>query len=234
MSGTGFHSMRTKSVMPGGGVARRPLHVILLADCSGSMAGPKIQALNFAVGDMLQHFASFEREQDKRILIRAIAFADQPRWHIPEALPAASMTWKALSAVRGGRTNMAPAFRMLAQVLTNDQASRGLRPVLVLVTDGLPTDPQADLDAALAELLAVPAARDALRIAVAIGDNARSDTLTKFIGNSNLPVLVAGDVEHIADQLYRVSVWVTRSTGGPVGEREQTQIGPVFDDDVVV
>ncbi len=235
VSGVGIHSMRTRSVMPGGGVARRPLHVIMLADCSGSMTGPKIHALNFAVGEMLQHFASFEREQDKKVLIRAIAFADQPRWHIEEPLPAATMRWKALSAIRGGRTNMAPLFRMVAQVLTADQASRGLRPVLVLVTDGLPTDHEADLNASLQELLAVPAARDALRVAVAIGDNARSDALTKFIGNSNLPVLVAGDVEQIADQLYRVSVWVTRanSRSGSALDREATDVGPVIDDVVV-
>jgi uncharacterized protein YegL len=110
-----------------------------------------------------------------------------------------------------------------------------LRPVLVLVTDGLPTDHEADLNASLQELLAVPAARDALRVAIAIGDNARSGALTRFIGNSNLPVLVAGDVEQIADQLYRVSVWVTRanSRSGNALDREATELGPVIDDVVV-
>jgi hypothetical protein len=99
VDGVGIHSMHTTgSIMPGGGVARRPLHVIMLADCSGSMAGPRIQALNFAIGDMIQHFASWEREQEKRILIRAIAFADEPRWHIQDPMPAATMTWKARSS----------------------------------------------------------------------------------------------------------------------------------------
>ena len=65
MSGMDIHYTPTKSVMPGGGVARRPLHVILLADCSGSMTGAKIKALNFAIGDMLQHFAAWEREQER-------------------------------------------------------------------------------------------------------------------------------------------------------------------------
>lgn len=53
MNSVGIHSMRTRSVMPGGGVVRRPLHVIMLADCSGSMAGPRIQALKFAIGASL-------------------------------------------------------------------------------------------------------------------------------------------------------------------------------------
>lgn len=238
MSGLDIQYTKTRSVMPGGGVARRPLHVILIADCSGSMAGPRIQSLNFAIGDMIQHFASWEREQEKRILIRAVAFADEPRWHIFEPMPAANMTWKALSVVTGGHTNMGPAFRMVAEALTADQASRGLRPVLVLITDGLPTDLPGDLDAGLQSLLAVPAGRDAMRIAVAIGNTARSEALTKFIGNSSLPVLVASDVEQIADQLHRASLWVTnpnmRSSGILDGVAEPH--GPVIRDisDVVL
>lgn len=35
-------------------------------------------------------------------LIRAVAFADEPRWHIYDPLPAATMTWKALSVVPEG------------------------------------------------------------------------------------------------------------------------------------
>ncbi|HET9894805.1 MAG TPA: hypothetical protein VFQ44_07710 [Streptosporangiaceae bacterium] len=57
MSGVDIHSARTRPVMPGGGVARRPLHVILLGDCSGSMQGPKIQALNFAIGADVEQIA---------------------------------------------------------------------------------------------------------------------------------------------------------------------------------
>ena len=42
-------------LMPGGGVARRPLHFIVMADCSGSMKGEKMQALNYALRSMLPH-----------------------------------------------------------------------------------------------------------------------------------------------------------------------------------
>jgi uncharacterized protein YegL len=233
LSSVDFHNMRTKSIMPGGGIARRPLHVILLADCSGSMAGAKIQALNFAIGEMIQHFASWEREQEKRILIRAIAFADEPRWHIGEPRPASGMTWKALSVAFRARTNMGPAFRLVAEALAAEEANRGLRPVLVLITDGLPTDDPAAFDADLQALLSVPAGRDAMRIAVAIGDTAaRSEALTKFIGNSNLPVLVAGDLDQISDQLHRASLWVTNPNINSVGLPAvgQTPRGPIIRD----
>jgi uncharacterized protein YegL len=230
-----IHYTPTKSVMPGGGVARRPLHVILLADCSGSMTGAKIKALNFAIGDMLQHFAAWEREQEKRILVRAIAFADEPRWHVKVPTPAAEMRWRELEAVDRGRTFMAPAFRMLAEALIADEASRGLRPVLVLITDGLPTDRPADFEAGLGALLSVPAASNAMRIAVAIGNTARSEALMKFKGNSPLPVLVASKVEQIADQLHRASLWVTnpniRSTplAGGLAERQGPLIADISD-----
>jgi len=50
------------SRVPGGGISRRPLHFIILADCSASMRGEKIQALNYAIADMMPHLAAWERD----------------------------------------------------------------------------------------------------------------------------------------------------------------------------
>src|SRR5208282_899522 len=47
--GRGGPDLMTETLMPGGGVARRPLHFIVMADCSGSMKGEKMQALNYAL-----------------------------------------------------------------------------------------------------------------------------------------------------------------------------------------
>ena len=44
-------------------MARRPLHFIIMGDCSGSMKGPKMQALNTALRAMLPHLLRWEREQ---------------------------------------------------------------------------------------------------------------------------------------------------------------------------
>lgn len=103
---------------------------------------------------------------------------------------------------------------------------------------GLPTDLPADFNAGLQALLGVPAGRDTMRMVVAIGSTARSDALTKFIGNSSLPVLVASDVEQIADQLHRASLWVTNPQirpAGLYGDDAEPQ-GPAFRDisDVVL
>ncbi len=57
--------------MPGGGIARRPLHFIILADCSWGMKGEKIQALNYAIADMMPNLAAWERDQEQaQVFIR--------------------------------------------------------------------------------------------------------------------------------------------------------------------
>src|ERR1700749_227673 len=101
--------------MPGGGISRRPLHFIILADCSGGMKGEKIQALNFAIADMLPHLAAWERDQEQaQVFARAIASATEPWWHIADPQPVAQLGWKPLRPVPKGLTNMGPALALAA------------------------------------------------------------------------------------------------------------------------
>jgi hypothetical protein len=94
------------SRMPGGGISRRPLHIIVLADCSWGMKGEKIQALNYAIADMMPHLAEWEQDQEQaQVFVRAIAFATEPRWHIRDPVPVTGIRWKPLQAVPKGLTN---------------------------------------------------------------------------------------------------------------------------------
>ena len=198
--------------MPGGGVSRRPLHFIILADCSGGMKGEKMQALNYAIADMMPHLADWEHDQEQaQVFVRAVAFATEPRWHIPEPVPVASMRWKPLQPVPKGLTNMGSAFALVAEALAPDRIERrALRPALLLITDGLATDPPGRFEAGLATLMAQPAGRAALRLSIAIGRDAQSDALNRFIGDPNVPVLVANGTEDIADRLVAASLAVSR------------------------
>src|ERR1700748_2801205 len=108
------------------GIARRPLHFIILADCSGGMKGEKIQALNFAIADMLPRLAAWERDQEQaQVCTRAIAFATEPWWHMAEPQPVAELAWKPLQPVPKGLTNMGPAFALAAQALASGRIERG-------------------------------------------------------------------------------------------------------------
>src|SRR5262252_1026631 len=203
----------TETLMPGGGVARRPMHFIVMADCSGSMKGEKMGALNYAIRSMLPHLIDWERDQlHAQLLIRILAFASTPAWFVRDPVPVAdlSASWLNLEYVPMGRTNMGPAFRAVAEVLAPDQLERrALRPAILLITDGLPTDPPGGFEQGLTELLSTPAGRSALRLAVAIGRDASSEPLDRF-RSQDVPVLVADGTDEIADRLVTASIAVSR------------------------
>jgi uncharacterized protein YegL len=210
------------SIMPGGGISRRPLHMIVMADCSGGMKGEKMQALNFAIADMLPRLAEWERDQEKAdIMIRVLAFATTPFWHIADPTPVSAVRWKPLQAVPRGLTNLGPALQMVAEVLSPAHLERrALRPAIVVVTDGRPTDPDGQLEAGLASLDAIPAGRAALRLAVAIGRDANSLELNRFIGDPSIPVLVADHTDEIADRLVAASLAVSQVPDGGTAKQD--------------
>jgi uncharacterized protein YegL len=232
------------SRMPGGGISRRPLHFIIMADCSGGMKGEKIQALNFAIADMLPQLATWERDQEQaQVLVRAIAFATEPLWHIREPVPVSGIHWKPLRPVEKGLTNMGPAFAMVADVLAPGQLERrALQPALLLITDGMATDPPGGLEAGLNALMSQPAGRAALRLAVAIGRDAQSDALKSFIGDPSVPVLVAENTEDIASRLVVASLAVSKMSeaGADKGALARTLMGSeevpraIFDNPTII
>src|SRR5215467_5205197 len=203
----------TETLMPGGGVARRPLHFIVMADCSGSMKGEKMQALNYALRSMLPHLVDWERDQlQAHLLIRILAFASVPQWYVGEPVPVAELSarWRNLEYVPMGRTNMGPAFRAVADALRPDRLERrALRPAILLVTDGLPTDPPGGFEMGLDVLLGTVAGRSSLRLAVAIGRDASSEPLDRF-RSPDAPILVADSTDDIVDRLVAASIAVSR------------------------
>lgn len=225
-----------QTLMPGGGVSKRPLHLIVMADCSGSMKGEKMQSLNFALRSMLPHLMKWERDQlQAQMFVQILGFASEPSWHVPEPLPLAdlSQNWRDLEYVKGGMTNMSPAFRAVSEALGPARLpTKALSPAILLVTDGLPTD-EDRFDAGLAELTSSPAGRASLRVAVAIGRDASSKYLDRF-RSPEVPVRVAENVDDIVDQLVAASIVVSRMS--EVGA-DRRALGPLisdFDDEEIL
>ncbi|MEY3929907.1 MAG: hypothetical protein RLZZ516_1617 [Cyanobacteriota bacterium] len=161
-------------------LSNRPLHFIYLCDCSGSMAAQgKMQALNQAIRQSLPGMAEVARQNpEARVLVRAVSFADRAAWHLPEPTPVEQLEWRDLQA--GGITAMGEALQLVATALQSPpMEERALPPVLVLISDGQPTD---DFDRGLATLMRQPWAQKAVRLAIAMGHDADLEVLQQFIG----------------------------------------------------
>ncbi len=176
----------TELKRPGGELASRPLHFFWLVDCSGSMNeehGEKIGTLNHAIQSTIPDMAAAARENpNAQLLVRTLKFATGASWVTPAPVPIEDFAWDDLTA--GGVTDMGKAFEMVAAQLTIPPMSeRALPPVLVLISDGGPTD---DYRRGLETLLRLPWAKKAVRIAVSIGRDANDDVLAEFTGNREL------------------------------------------------
>ncbi len=188
---------------PGGEIANRPLQFIFLCDCSGSMSlKGKIETLNAAIRESIPNMQAVARENvHAQIWVRAIKFADTAEWHIGTPVKIEDFTWTDLKA--NGLTAMGGALGMVAdQLKVGVMHERGLPPVLVLITDGEPTD---DYRTGLTRLLDQPWGKKAVRVAIAIGEDARLSVLEEFIANREIKPLVAQN----ADQLHRYIRWAS-------------------------
>ncbi|HXC70282.1 MAG TPA: VWA domain-containing protein [Pyrinomonadaceae bacterium] len=201
---------------PGGELATRPLHFIWIADCSGSMAvDGKIQSLNTAIKEAIPHMQDVADENpNAQVLVRAVRFSDGAQWHVSQATDIADFKWDDLDA--GGVTAMGKALSIVAdQLKIPPMDERALPPVLVLISDGQPTD---DFTGGLQALMNEPWGRKAVRIAIAIGEDADQEVLKKFIANPELRPLQANNPESLIKYIRWVSTAVLKSASSPASQ----------------
>ena len=201
---------------PGGELATRPLHFIWIADCSGSMYDKgKIQALNTAIREAIPHMQKVADENpNAQVLVRAIKFSNGAQWSISQATPVEDFQWADLSAE--GVTDMGKALSMVAdQLKIPPMTDRALPPVLVLVSDGQPTD---DFNRGLKDLMDQPWGKKAVRIAISIGEDADDDVLQKFIAHPELKPLQANSPEALVKYIKWVSTAVLKSASAPASQ----------------
>jgi uncharacterized protein YegL len=218
--------------LPGGEMSSRKLDFFWIADCSGSMNGEKIQTLNYAIR---QTIPDMRKEADANpnadILVRAVKFSDGASWHVAGAVPIDQFNWADLNA--GGVTAMGMALELVAAELRQlPENTKRLPPVLVLLTDGQPTD---DFKGGLDALLATPWGKKAVRIAIAIGKDADTNVLEQFTGNCEL-VLEAKNPQLLVKFIKWAST-VVKNVSAPMagGDPVDTAAIPVVsaDDDEI-
>lgn len=204
---------------PGGALAKRPLQFIWIVDCSGSMQGKKIESLNLAIKESIKPMQDVADDNpNAEVLIRVITFSDGAQWHVSQPTEIHSFKWTDLNA--GGVTDMGKALTMVGDALKMEKMpSSGLPPVLILVSDGQPTD---DFNVGLKAVLDQPWGKRAVRIGVAIGEDADLDVLQKFIGNTEVKPLVASNVQDLVKKIKWASTVPLKAASNPASRTKDT------------
>lgn len=213
----------------------KPLPVMLVLDVSGSMnevvdgtfkrtgqiveedgqtwevvegGVTRLQVLNEAAKDMIAALAK-EEQLKHEFLLSVITFGETVQLHIAPT-KASSVSWEDL--VAAGETPLGEALATAKRLIEDKETtpSRAYRPVVVLVSDGRPTD---QWEESLASFVETGRSTKCDRMAMAIGSGADEEMLQRFIAGTQNRVCHAADAQQIHEFFRRVTMSVTiRST----------------------
>jgi uncharacterized protein YegL len=165
------------------------------------MFGEKIGAVNHAIQSVIPEMVSAaENNPNAQLLVQTLKFSTGASWITTAPVAVEDFAWEDLIA--GGVTDLGKAFELLtAQLTIPPMTDRALPPVLVLLSDGQPTD---NYKKSLDALKNLPWGKKAVKIAISIGQDADDTVLKEFTDNSEL-VLQANNPE----ALIRMIKWAS-------------------------
>lgn len=197
-------------------VPRREMVLFFIADKSGSMAGTKIQSLNQAIKEVIPMLDEISgNNADAQIRIAALEFSSGCKWMYDEPKLASDFIWQDLS--ESGLTDLGLAFEELNSKLSRKlfmKAETGaFAPVIILMTDGEPTD---DYKRGIEKLKGNKWFLSAIKIAIAIGNDANKEVLKEFTGSVE-SVIEVHNVETLKKIIRLASV-----TASTIGSQSST------------
>ena len=137
-----------------------------------------------------------DNNPNAQLLIRALQFSSGASWLTSNPVPVEDYGWEDMEA--NGLTELGKAFDLLAaQLSIPPMPERALPPVIVLLSDGQPTD---DYKKSMDKLKKLPWFRKAVKIAISIGQDADDEVLIEFTGNKEL-VLQANNATALAKMI---------------------------------
>lgn len=210
--------------------AARPLPVIVLADTSGSMfKNGKIEALNRGLQDMLKTFGGESRLRAE-IQVSVITFGGYQAEVSLGLTPAHNIeAFNPLTA--DGPTPLGGALRLASELIEDREriSSRAYKPVIVLVSDGYPTD---DWRQAFETLKSGERSAKATRFAMAIGSDADFAMLADFANDPEAPLFKAENARDIHRFFKAVTMSVSaRSQSTSPNQSTPLQLPPESEED---
>jgi len=170
-------------------ISRKTMVLFFVVDTSDSMAGSIIDSVNDAIHGILPELKDFSAEfADAQIKIAVLQFSSGAKWLYDRPVDVETFRWNDLHA--GGTSDFGKALKMLNQKLSQTEFMKepesSFSPVILLISGSVPTD---SYKTALKKLKANKWFNVAIKIAIAIGDDAKIDILKEFTGNSECVLL---------------------------------------------
>lgn len=211
------------------------LKVFILIDTSGSMCQDgRIQAVNSAMYEVPAQLVAINQSlEDCQLRIAPMTFDTDAKWLIDQPVSVEDFRWRPLKAT--GITSVGAAFDLLNEKLRitdmGGWLERGVdcAPVIILITDGEPTD---DWERALERLKKNHWFRQALKFAVAVGEESSREALTQFTGCEDAVIdteVLRQDLDTIVRQLVVTS---SRAQGERACADMQREVELPYDVDI--
>lgn len=171
-------------------VPRRTMVLFFVVDTSGSMSGSKIGKVNSAIEEVVPELKEIsEGNADAQIKVATLAFSTGAQWVDSTPVEAEVYRWNYLDA--SGVTDLGEACLQLNEKLSRNafmsDVTGSFAPAIFLMSDGEPTD---NYKHGLDKLKQNNWFKKAIKVAVAIGDDANQTVLADFTGNSEAVITV--------------------------------------------
>lgn len=186
---------------------RRTMTLFFVIDTSGSMAGTKIGSINQAICEVVPEIAKLSADNaDAEIKIAAMKFGKDAEWITPQPVKAEDFLWTDLNTY----CSVNAEFGVVCDELNKKLSRRSFMcepcgsyaPAVFLLSGSTPTD---NYRKKLEELRQNKWFQKAIKVAIAIGNEADKDALAEFTGTSET-VLEAHSPEMIMKLIKFVSV----------------------------
>jgi uncharacterized protein YegL len=195
------------------GIVKRQMVLFFVVDTSGSMIGTKIGAVNTAIREVLPELKGIGGS-DVDLKIACLKFSSGCSWMHSTPVPVENFQWNNLSA--DGVTDFGAACKELSDKMAKEKflsaPSASVAPAIFLMSDGEPTD---DYKIGLSALQQNNWYKYAIKVAVAIGDDANINVLKEFTGNSEAVITV-----HTPEALRKMIRFVS-ITSSQIGSKSQ-------------
>jgi uncharacterized protein YegL len=165
-------------------IPRRTMALFFVIDTSGSMDGSKIGAVNTSIEEVIPAIKEVSNDNaDAQIKIAALEFSSGARWITASGpVECDQFRWNYLDAA--GVTDFGAACKALNDKLSTkafmQEATGSFAPAIFLLSDGEPTD---EWQSALQILRKNNWFKAAVKVAIAIGDDANKNVLKEFTGS---------------------------------------------------